>query len=448
LEKFPFFTANSFIIFVLILYVTLSVNGECVNLPPSADFTHSPIFPYTRETITFNASASYDPDGFIFSYTWDFGDENITTVSTPIIIHYYNASGNYYVNLTVRDNLGLNNSVVKTISVLPRVVASFSYWPPNPLVCKPVTFNASDSKPEEGYIVSYSWDFGDGNITVISEPLITHHFLAEGLYVVELNVTDSMGGWNTMSQILNVSKPPTAPPIAVFTWAPLTAEAGEPVTFDASDSTPNGGEIVLYVWDFGDETSGNTSHPKIAHIYQSFGNYTVVLNVTDSEGETASVINVIRVVERPKADFFFIPTEPRVCTKVTFDGSISDPRGGYIVEYKWNFGDGSPDVYGIVVIHRFPKMGEYNISLNVTDSEGKWDLKSITLRILPHKADLNEDGVVNIIDMSIFARAFGSYPGHERWNPKVDLNSDEKVNILDGVIIARSFNQCIDLLDP
>jgi len=74
-------------------------------------------------------------------------------------------------------------------------------------------------------------------------------------------------------------------------------------------------------------------------------------------------------------------------------------------------------------------------------------MKTIWLKILPHIADLNEDGTVNIIDVSIFAKAFGSRPGEERWNAKVDLTGDEKVNILDGVIIARSYNQCIDPFD-
>lgn len=124
------------------------------------------------------------------------------------------------------------------------------------------------------------------------------------------------------------------------------------------------------------------------------------------------------------------------------------PRGGYMISYEWNFGDGSPVEFGMVVTHHFLNMGEYNVSLNVTDSEGKWDMKTIKLKVLPHIADLNEDGTVNIIDLNIFARSFGAYPDHERWNPKADLDGNGKVNILDGAVIARSYNQCIDPFDP
>jgi hypothetical protein len=93
-------------------------------------------------------------------------------------------------------------------------------------------------------------------------------------------------------------------------------------------------------------------------------------------------------------------------------------------------------------------MGSYAVSLNVTTSEGLWDVKSITLKVLPHIADLNEDGKVDILDLAIFAMAYGSIPGGERWNPRADLDGNQVINILDGVVIARSYNMCINPFDP
>jgi len=55
--------------------------------------------------------------------------------------------------------------------------------------------------------------------------------------------------------------------------------------------------------------------------------------------------------------------------------------------------------------------------------------------------DLNNDGVVNILDMAIFGKAFGSYPGHSRWNPVADLDGNGIINVLDGVIIAKNFGK-------
>jgi len=70
---------------------------------PMAVFTYTPEFPAKDATVTFNASNSYDLDGFITSYTWNF-DGNITTVADPIITHVYTALGTYAINLTVTDN--------------------------------------------------------------------------------------------------------------------------------------------------------------------------------------------------------------------------------------------------------------------------------------------------------------------------------------------------------
>ncbi len=70
--------------------------------PPAVLFSHLPPNPVVGDNITFDASASYDPDGNIVSYEWDFGDGgNATGVIT---YHSYSSSGNYAVNLTITDN--------------------------------------------------------------------------------------------------------------------------------------------------------------------------------------------------------------------------------------------------------------------------------------------------------------------------------------------------------
>jgi PKD repeat protein len=62
--------------------------------------------PLVEETITFNASSSYDPDGTITKYEWNFGDGNITNTTDPLITHTYVSAGDYTVNLTVTDDEG------------------------------------------------------------------------------------------------------------------------------------------------------------------------------------------------------------------------------------------------------------------------------------------------------------------------------------------------------
>ena len=66
---------------------------------------------------------------------------------------------------------------------------------------------------------------------------------------------------------------------------------------------------------------------------------------------------------------------------------------------------------------------------------------SYTLSAAPPtgKADLNNDGKVNIDDIAIWGLAFGSHPGHPRWNLIADMNSDGKVDMVDAVLITKAW---------
>ena len=90
------------------------------NQAPVASFTFSPSNPLVNDTVTFDASASHDPDGSIVSYRWDFGDGNVTTVTNPIITHVYLTAAstvNYTVTLTVTDNEGSTGIATQIVPV-------------------------------------------------------------------------------------------------------------------------------------------------------------------------------------------------------------------------------------------------------------------------------------------------------------------------------------------
>ena len=87
-------------------------------VPPVVNFTFSPETLYACGTVTFDASASFNPYGSIIDYAWDFGDGNITTIASPTINHSYAIPGTYNVALTVTDEFGLTNSTVTSLTVL------------------------------------------------------------------------------------------------------------------------------------------------------------------------------------------------------------------------------------------------------------------------------------------------------------------------------------------
>ncbi len=89
---------------------------DAVNQPPVADFSYAPETPVVGQVVTFDASRSYDPDGDIASYVWDFGDE---TAGTGVVAdHVYSAPGSYAVSLTVMDREDAEDTLVKQIEVV------------------------------------------------------------------------------------------------------------------------------------------------------------------------------------------------------------------------------------------------------------------------------------------------------------------------------------------
>lgn len=85
-------------------------------------------------------------------------------------------------------------------------VAIFTWSPLNPIINHPITFNASQSHDDKyGTITSYDWDFGDGNATTVSNPIVLHTFTSTGNFTVTLRAVDNNTLTDYASHILSVS---------------------------------------------------------------------------------------------------------------------------------------------------------------------------------------------------------------------------------------------------
>jgi len=82
---------------------------------PVASFSYSPVHPAIDEEIVFDASASYDTDGEVISYTWDFGDGHLA--SGQVVSHTYAEADEYIISLAVTDNDGLTDSTRSVILI-------------------------------------------------------------------------------------------------------------------------------------------------------------------------------------------------------------------------------------------------------------------------------------------------------------------------------------------
>ena len=96
-----------------------AISADVVNKKPVANFSYAPEEPAFNETVIFNASESYDLDGLIIGYEWDFGDGTIGY--GKVVNHSYSQGGKYTVTLTVIDNKNALDSINKNIIVWPPV---------------------------------------------------------------------------------------------------------------------------------------------------------------------------------------------------------------------------------------------------------------------------------------------------------------------------------------
>jgi len=153
-----------------------------------------------------------------------------------------------------------------------------------------VTLNAGASSSPNGAIVSYDWDLGDGDTD--SGVTVTHTYVEKGVYDITLVVTDSTGetGVRTRSvEALNRT------PSAQFTVDKYWVGINDPLEFDASDSFDQDGEIVQYIWSFGDGATGQGM--VVDHAYTVPGwKPMVTLTVVDDDGESNSTSRRVNVV--------------------------------------------------------------------------------------------------------------------------------------------------------
>jgi PKD repeat protein len=165
------------------------ITAPPVNLAPIAD----PGGPYAGEpgqTITFDGSASADPNGDQLTYRWDFGDGSTGSGVSPM--HTYAAAGNYTVTLTVSDgNLSSNTVATMAEIAVPLANRAPTADPGGPYSAstgEAISFDGSASRDPDGDALSYSWNFGDGSTGTGATP--THSYASSGAYEVTLIVSD------------------------------------------------------------------------------------------------------------------------------------------------------------------------------------------------------------------------------------------------------------------
>jgi PKD repeat protein len=239
-----------------------------------------------------------------------------------------------------------------------------------------VTFDSVGSSDPDGSIVTYDWDFGDGNTGAgVTQ---SHAYAVSGVYHVTLTVIDDYGVADS-DDTLAVIGLGDLPPVAIA-GGPYTGSVELFITFDGSASIDPDGTIVAYDWDFGDGLISSGATP--SHAYSADGVYNVILTVTDDSGATDSgdTVAVIGSGNLPPVANANGPYAGEVGAVVTFDGTGSiDPEGSTLT-YEWDFGDANSGS-GPAPTHTYTVAGVYNVTLTVTDDSGATDSDGTTASI-------------------------------------------------------------------
>ncbi len=304
------------------------------------------------------ASQSTTAVGSVAGWNWSFGDgSTLNGVENPS--HVYTASGTYNVQLIVTGSNGCTDTADGQAVVLAAPLADFNFSS----VCPGVSAVFSDNSTfSGGALTAWNWDFGDASAGVGGSPA-SHAFAAAGTYTVTMVVTASNGCVDT------VQKPvPTDPVPQTAFFIPSGCE-NTAILFPNLSSISSG-SISNYIWDFGDG-SRDTLQASPSHVFTAPGTYFVQLTAASDRGCLSSVTNEVVVLPAPAAAF----TVPSVCPGDTsrFNDN-SQPGSASLIDWIWNFGDGSPEEFGITQpVHLYSGTGNYPVSLVVVNSAGCMD---------------------------------------------------------------------------
>lgn len=346
--------------------------------PPAWGSRPSPVFDSTNligrapHYVAFDASNSFDIDGTVVEYEWDFGDysslDNFSTGANTD--HVYKIPGTYVGRLLVRDAQGGENEFYFEVFVegeeplAPQIVA---FQEGN---SRTINFDGDQTSLRSVVTADmYQWDFGDGQTAVGAAP--SHTYASDGMYTVTLNASDVIGNRIQIQKEITVTSSNDSPQ-AELDISTSHVETSESVTFDASSSSDPGQSLSLdYRIDLGNGLQAETS-PHV-YTYLEPGFYKTELLVTNTRGLSHRVVRYISVHEGsiPMADIRYAPKVGNIPLAVDFDASFSTSQNSNISEYIWRIDD--------QVLSRSAQMqqvicdpGQYFVELVVMDENGNF----------------------------------------------------------------------------
>ncbi len=435
--------------------------------PPDASFSLTPSTAPTGTAISFDGTASYDPDGMVVSYSWAFGDG--TTGTGSVVTHSYSPAQIYTVTLTVTDNGGVTGSTPSQVTVTDRPPSvSFAPSPTTASTGQSITLTIYVSDPD-GTISTTRVDWGDGTVDNFAGAVTsdTHSYASTGsstskMFTITITATDNSASYSSTSSQVTINDRVPSPS---FNPSSTALSTGQNVTLTISATDPDGTVTAIKV-DWGDGTIDTLSATTTSdtHSYSSTGTstsktFTIAVSATDNSGSTGISSSQVTVSDRlPITAFTASP--PSLSTGQTVIVSItsSDPDGT-ISSTKVDWGDGTVDTLTGAPktdTHSYTSTGSassktFAISITVTDDSGSISAPStstVNVQASPQSSSGNLSlplyyfAILAAIVAALLAGGFLAFRRHRvtHANLKIDL---EAVRSEAGRIENQEFFQSV-----
>jgi PKD repeat protein len=238
--------------------ISIYVTGGSTNKAPLARLSATPDEVLVEEVVTFDATASYDEDGEVATYLFEFGDGlSSGWMDQGLVTHVYYAAGLYTASLMVRDDEGAQSESPATVRIAVeepnrKPTATIEEISPNPVTeGDEVTFRGSGSD-SDGEVVEYMWSSGlDGILS--DQASFTRSNLTVGVQSIVLTVRDDDGAWSEPDTIyleVHSNQPPTIDVKTEKTSVDIDSEVEFRVTYtDPEGDMPTMAKVVYGIGD-------------------------------------------------------------------------------------------------------------------------------------------------------------------------------------------------------
>lgn len=278
---------------------------------PVADFIIDPVVTCQGKEITFTDNSNIN-SGSIVDYQWDYGDGN--TGSGALSSHMYGSIGTYVSVLVVYSDQGCTDTLTQSLNIVESPSAAFNF---TSTCSQDDTTYFTNTSTYGGTLVSWAWNFGDGQNSSLTDPEHYYNITADSIEV-SLAVTADNGCVDTAYQTLYFLSPP------ILDFRAINAQGCAPyvASFEDNSYTTGGSSITSWLWDFGDGNFSFQENP--SHSYTESGNYQVVLTAGNAYGCTATDTLLYPIIVHPAPEPAFEVYPPSEASIIDPDITLAD----------------------------------------------------------------------------------------------------------------------------